>query len=101
MSTFARSRGNGGALSRREVQRDGRTPPWDGATKHFTPEDLEVVEAGAAKIVADSDRRERRAKPPGHPRRAAGQASVPPVPGFRDARPRRLALPRCRLYLPL
>jgi len=33
--------------------------PWSELTKHFTPEDREAVEAGAAEIVADSDRRER------------------------------------------
>ena len=33
--------------------------PWSELTKHFTPEDREIVEAGAAEIVADSDRRAR------------------------------------------
>ena len=33
--------------------------PWSELTKHFTAEDREVVDAGAAEIVADSDRRER------------------------------------------
>ena len=32
---------------------------WSELTKHFTPEDREVVDAGAAEIVADSDCRER------------------------------------------
>lgn len=34
---------------------------WSELTKHFTPEDREIVEAGAADIVADSDLREREA----------------------------------------
>ena len=34
--------------------------PWSELTKHFTPEDLKTVEVGAAEVVADSDRRERR-----------------------------------------
>ena len=53
--------------------------PWSELTKHFTPEDREVVEAGAAEIVADSDRRERLEQrrgsraPAAHPSRAAGR----------------------------
>ena len=45
--------------------------PWRELTKYFTAEDREVVEAGAAEIVADSDRRERL------DRRRAGAASKP------------------------
>ncbi len=33
--------------------------PWSELTKHFTAKDREVVEAGAAEIAADSDKRER------------------------------------------
>ena len=55
--------------------------PWSELTKHFTPEDREIVEAGAAEIVADSDRRarleQRRRRgsqaPATHPSRAAGR----------------------------
>ncbi len=54
--------------------------PWSELTKHFTPEDLEIVEAGTAEIVADSDRRERRAEHQGRPPRASGQAGTPPSP---------------------
>ena len=43
--------------------------PWSELTKHFTPEDREIVESGAAEIVADSDRRERREKQPARPAR--------------------------------
>ena len=32
--------------------------PWGELTKHFTPKDRKIVEAGAAEIVVDSDRRE-------------------------------------------
>ena len=48
--------------------------PWSELTKHFTPEDGKNVEAGAAEIVADSDRRERRKQ------RRAGQAPHPSQP---------------------
>ena len=43
--------------------------PWSELTRHFTPEDREIVEAGAAEIVADSDRREREAERPARPAR--------------------------------
>ena len=46
--------------------------PWSELTKHFTPEDREIVETGAAEIVADSDRRERLEQ------RRAGPAPGPP-----------------------
>ena len=46
--------------------------PWRELTKHFTAEDREVVEAGAAEIVADGDRRERLEK------RRAGATPKPP-----------------------
>ncbi len=36
--------------------------PWRDLTKHFTPEDREIVEAGAADVIVDSDRRERQQK---------------------------------------
>ena len=58
--------------------------PWSELTKHFTPEDLKTVEAGAAEVVADSDRRERRKQ------RRAGQAphsSQPPSPAPPTRRP--------------
>ena len=45
--------------------------PWSELTKHFTAEDREIVETGAAEIVADSDRRERLEK------RRAGAAPKP------------------------
>ena len=32
--------------------------PWGELTKHFTPEDRKIVEAGPAEIVVDSDWRE-------------------------------------------
>ena len=42
--------------------------PWSESTKHVTAEDREIVETGAAEIVADSDQRERlrdfRSQPP-------------------------------------
>ena len=46
--------------------------PWSELTKHFTAEDREIVETGAAEIVADSDRHERQEK------RRAGAAPKPP-----------------------
>ena len=58
--------------------------PWSELTKHFTPEDRKTVEAGAADIVADSDRRERRKQ------RHAGRAphpSQPPSPAPPARRP--------------
>ena len=61
--------------------------PWSELTKHFTPEDREIVEAGSAEIVTDSDRREREAERP--VRKAGvppqGGASAPSVP---DSSPR-------------
>lgn len=57
--------------------------PWSELTKHFTAEDREVVEAGAAEIVADSDRRERLEQ------RRAGAAPKPP----RRTRPAPPAVP--------
>ena len=56
--------------------------PWRDLTRHFTPEDLEIIEAGTAEIVAESDRRERRAERPASPSRATRQAGVfgPPAP---------------------
>ena len=47
--------------------------PWSELTKHFTPEDQEIVEAGAAEIVADSDRREREVERPARPARVSPQ----------------------------
>ena len=57
--------------------------PWSELTKHFTPEDREIVEAGAAEIVADSDGRERQEERPARPRRASqqGSACAPPTQG--------------------
>lgn len=49
--------------------------PWSDLTKHFSPEDREIVEAGAAEIVADSDLRERDADLP------ARKAGVSPQGG--------------------
>ncbi len=55
--------------------------PWSELTKHFTPEDREIVEAGAAEIVADSDQRERREERPSRPARVSrqGGAWAPPT----------------------
>ena len=53
---------------------------WSELTKHFTPEDREVVEAGAAEIVADSDRRERQDQRPARPTDAARQGGADPPP---------------------
>ena len=55
--------------------------PWSELTKHFTPEDRKIVEAGAVEIVVDNDRRERRQD--GAARSAAGPrhdgACAPPA----------------------
>jgi len=55
--------------------------PWSALTKHFSPEDREIVEAGAAEIIAGSDRREREAERPARTARVSpqGGASVPPA----------------------
>ena len=45
--------------------------PWSELTKHFSPEDREIVEAGAAEIVGDSDRREREAERTARPARVS------------------------------
>ncbi len=56
--------------------------PWSELTKHFTPEDREVVKAGTDEIVADSDRRERETDQPARKARVSphGGASAPPAP---------------------
>ena len=61
--------------------------PWSELTKRFTPEDREIVEAGAAQIVADSDRRERLAERPARPSRASGQAGAGAAPAPASAAP--------------
>lgn len=48
---------------------------WSELTKHFTPEDREIVTAGADEVVADSDRREREAA------RTTGKVSGSPQGG--------------------
>ncbi len=55
--------------------------PWSELTKHFTAEDREIVEAGAAEIVADSDGRERQEEQPARPRPVSqqGSACAPPT----------------------
>lgn len=55
---------------------------WSELTKHFTPEDRESIEAGAAEIVADSDRREGEADRPARKARVTpqGGASTPLAP---------------------
>ena len=66
-------------LERRRAGQTGRPTamsghhPWSELTKHFTAEDWEVVEAGAAEVVADSDRRERLEQRP------AAAAPKPPL----------------------
>ena len=51
--------------------------PWSELPKHFTPEDREIIEAGTAKIVADSNRCEvRRTSPPA--RLASLRKAAPP-----------------------
>ena len=50
--------------------------PWSELTKHFTAEDQEIVEAGAAEIVVDSDRRERQEERPARPRRVASPSKA-------------------------
>ncbi len=54
--------------------------PWSELTKHFTPEDVEVVEAGTAEIVADSDRRERKVDQPPGPSCVTGRAGASAAP---------------------
>ena len=63
--------------------------PWSELTRHFTPEDREIVEAGAAEIVADSDRREREAERPARPARVSpqGGATARPAPDPAALRP--------------
>ena len=54
--------------------------PWSELTKNFTAEDRETVETGAAKIVADSDRRERLRESRSQPSRTAPRrTSVAPA----------------------
>lgn len=56
--------------------------PWGGLTKHFTPEDREIIKAGMAEIVTDSDRREREADRPASKANVSpqGGVSTPPIP---------------------
>ncbi|MCY4507749.1 MAG: hypothetical protein OXG35_12440 [Acidobacteria bacterium] len=60
--------------------------PWSELTKHFTPEDREIVDAGAAEIVADSDRREREVERPARVSPQGG-ATAPPAPDPAALRP--------------
>lgn len=52
--------------------------PWRELTKHFTAKDRELVESGAAEIVADSDRREAVAQNRPRASRVAQRRAVPP-----------------------
>ncbi len=63
--------------------------PWNELTRHFTPEDREIVEVGAAEIVADSDRREREAGRTARPARVStqGGATAPASPDPAALRP--------------
>ncbi len=56
--------------------------PWSELTKHFTPEDREIIEAGTTEIVADSDRREGETDRPAHKANVSpqGGTSTPPAP---------------------
>ena len=61
--------------------------PWSELTGHFTPEDREIVEAGAAEIVAD--RREREAARTARPAPVSpqGGATAQPAPDPAALRP--------------
>ena len=63
--------------------------PWSELTRHFTPEDREIIKAGATEIVADSDRREREAERTARPARVSpqGGATAPPAPDPAALRP--------------
>ena len=58
---------------------------WSELTKHFTPEDRKTVKAGAAEIVADSDRRERRKQGRAGQAPHLSQPSSPAPPTRRSA----------------
>ena len=59
--------------------------PWSELTKHFTAEDRQVVEAGTAEIVADSDRRERLEERRGGAAPKPPQSTRPAPPARRPA----------------